>query len=147
MTKAPPKLPKISADELNSRFVAKTALEALGIKFTAVTEEYLEGSMPVDARTHQPFGFLHGGASALLAESLASTGANMLVDTSVYRCFGLELNANHISAVREGTVTGRATPIHVGRTTQVWDIRISTAEGKLVCISRLTLAITPIKQN
>ncbi len=114
----------------------------LGIEFMEAGEGYLIARMPVDNRTRQPFGILHGGASVVLAETLGSVASWMLLDDpSTQRAVGLEINANHIRSVREGWVYGRCTPIHTGRTTQVWDIRISDEGGKLVCVSRLTIAI------
>jgi 1,4-dihydroxy-2-naphthoyl-CoA hydrolase len=125
--------------EINKRG-KKTLVEHLGIEITAVGDDYLEGIMPVDERTKQPAGLLHGGASAAFAETLASTASNMTVDTERNICVGLEINANHISSCTKGTVTGRAEPIHLGKTTQVWSIRISQAD-RLVCMSRMTLMI------
>ena len=119
-----------------------TAIAQLGIVFTELGRDYLRGTMPVDARTHQPYGLLHGGASVLLAETLGSTAGNLCVSGDSL-CVGLEINANHLLAVREGLVTGTARPLHVGRTTQVWEIRIQEAAGRLACISRLTLAVVP----
>jgi 1,4-dihydroxy-2-naphthoyl-CoA hydrolase len=127
-------------EQLNS-LGKNTLAEALGIEFTEVGEQYICGRMPVDQRTHQPMGLLHGGASVALAETLASVGAMLLVDPARQACVGLEINANHIKSVRHGFVLGRATAVHVGRKTQVWDIRITTEGGELVCISRLTLAV------
>ena len=120
-----------------------TMADALGIELTAVTDDYLEGRMPVDGRTHQPMGLLHGGASVALAETLGSVAAALrLPDRTRQACVGLEINANHLKGVRGGWVRGRATPVHVGRSTQVWEIRISHEEtGALVCISRLTMAV------
>jgi uncharacterized protein (TIGR00369 family) len=117
-----------------------TAMEPLGIVFTELGPDYVRGTMPVDARTRQPYGLLHGGASVLLAETLGSTAAGLCVDDDE-GVVGIEINANHISAVREGEVTGTARPVHVGRSTQVWEIRIEDAGGRLVCLSRLTLAV------
>jgi len=97
--------------------------------------------MVVDQRTHQPFGLLHGGASVVLAESLGSMASYLIVDPSKYFCVGLEVNANHLRGVRSGRVTGVVRPVHIGRTTHVWDIRISNDEGKPSCISRLTVAV------
>lgn len=127
-------------EALNARS-AGTLMHALGIVFTELGEGYLRATMPVDARTHQPYGLLHGGASVALAETLGSS-AGMLVaggDAVV----GLEINANHLRAVRDGAVTGTARPLHVGRSTQVWEIRVEDADGRLVCISRITLAVLP----
>ncbi len=119
-----------------------TITKHLGIEFTEAGEGYLTARMPVDGRTHQPFGILHGGASVVLAESLGSVASWMLLDDPTkQRAVGLEVNANHLRAVRSGWVYGRCTPIHTGRTTHVWDIRITDEQGKLVCISRLTVAI------
>ncbi|MBF9221037.1 hotdog fold thioesterase [Hymenobacter ruricola] len=115
---------------------------ALGIEITAVAPDALEGRMPVDGRTHQPMGLLHGGASVALAETLGSIAATLRVDRAKQACVGLEINANHLKGVREGWVRGRATPVHVGRSTQVWEIRITHEEtGALVCISRITMAV------
>ncbi len=114
----------------------------LGIEFTEADEGYLLARMPVDSRTHQPFGILHGGASVVLAESLGSVASYLLLDDPTkQRAVGLEINANHLRPVREGWVYGRCTPIHTGRTTHVWDIRITNEDDKLVCVSRLTIAI------
>ena len=120
---------------------ASTAVSHLGIRITEVGEDFLRGTMPVDERTKQPYGLLHGGSSALLAETLASIAANMCVEKDGQQAVGLELNCNHVRAVREGFVTGTARPVHVGRKTQVWDIRIEDERGKLCCVSRLTLAV------
>ena len=119
-----------------------TLADSLGIELTDITEHYLEGRMPVDGRTHQPMGLLHGGASVALAETLGSIGAATRIDVTKQACVGLEINANHIKGVRDGWVRGRATALHVGRSTQVWEIRITHEEtGALVCISRITMAV------
>ena len=117
-----------------------TAMEPVGIAFTELGPDFVRGTMPVDDRTRQPYGLLHGGASVLLAETLGSTAGGLCVgeDEGVV---GIEINANHLAGVREGLVTGTARPLHVGRSTQVWEIRIEDALGRLVCISRLTLAV------
>ena len=120
---------------------AGTAVEHLGIEFIDFGPDWLCSTMPVDRRTIQPFGLLHGGASVLLAETLGSVGANLCVDPEKHYCSGQEINANHLRAVRQGQVSGRATPIHLGRTSQVWEIRISDDDGRLSCISRLTMAV------
>lgn len=130
--------------ELINRMVKDTAVEALGIEYTEVGDDFLRGTMPVDRRTVQPAGILHGGASVLLAESLGSQAAYMCIDPQRFRCVGLDINANHLRAVTKGRVVGTARPIHLGRSTQVWEIRIETEEGALVCISRLTMAVLPI---
>ena len=116
-------------------------LEHLGIEFTAVTERSLTARMPVDHRTRQPMGLLHGGASVALAESLGSVASYLLVDSKRYACVGLEINANHIKGVREGPVYGTVTPLHVGKRTHVWEIRVTNEQQQLVCISRLTVAV------
>src|SRR5699024_2411368 len=110
--------------------------------FTEIGPDYVRATMPVDARTHQPYGLLHGGASVLLAETVGST-AGMLCVGEDEGCVGVEINANHLRGVRSGTVTGTARPLHVGRRTQVWEIRIEDEAGRLACISRLTLAVVP----
>ena len=117
-----------------------TAMEPLGIVFTELGPDYLRATMPVDARTHQPYGLLHGGASVLLAETLGST-AGMLSVAEGKGVVGIEINANHLRGVRSGLVTGTARAVHVGRSTQVWDIRIEDEAGRLVCVSRLTVAV------
>ena len=119
-----------------------TAIEALGIEFTAIGADHLVATMPVDGRTIQPYGLLHGGASVLLAETLGSSAGNLCVAEGE-ACVGLEINANHVRAVREGHVTGTARALHLGRSTQVWEIRIEDARGRLACVSRLTLAVVP----
>ena len=118
----------------------------LGIRFTARGEDWLEATMPVDRRTHQPFGRLHGGASVALAETVASTAGAMTIDPAHKVVVGLEINANHIRPVREGLVTARATAEAIGRTTQVWTIRITDERQKLVCLSRITLAVIAAQQ-
>lgn len=128
-----------TVDALNAS-CRNTAMDALGIVFTEIGEDFVRGTMPVDARTHQPYGLLHGGASVLLAETLGSSAGNLCVgdDTMVV---GIEINANHLAGAREGVVTGTARPLHIGRSTQVWEIRIEDAQARLVCVSRLTLAV------
>jgi 1,4-dihydroxy-2-naphthoyl-CoA hydrolase len=117
-----------------------TLMENLGIEYLEIGDNYLKARMPVDARTRQTAGLLHGGASAALAETLGSIGAGMCLDREKQRIVGLEINANHIRPVTAGWVTGITSPIHVGTTTQIWEIRISNEQEKLVCISRLTVA-------
>jgi 1,4-dihydroxy-2-naphthoyl-CoA hydrolase len=129
-----------SIEELNSN--GKNTIGSLiGIEFTEIGEDYLCAKMPVDHRTHQPFGILHGGASVVLAETLGSVAGNLSVDAATYHCVGLDINANHIRSVRQGWVYGKTTPLHIGKTTQVWEIKIVDERDKLVCISRLTLAV------
>jgi uncharacterized protein (TIGR00369 family) len=129
----------ITLDALNA-LSRGTAMEPLGIVFTELGTDYLRGSMPVDARTRQPYGLLHGGASVLLAETLGSTAGGLCVEEG-QGVVGSEINANPLAGVREGRVTGTARPLHVGRSTQVWEIRIEDGRGRLACISRLTLAV------
>jgi 1,4-dihydroxy-2-naphthoyl-CoA hydrolase len=114
----------------------------LGIEFTEIGDDFITARMPVDYRTHQPFGILHGGASVVLAESLGSVASMLsLKDPEKQRAVGLEISANHIRSVNEGWVYGRVTPLHVGRTTHVWDIRITNESHQLVCVSRLTVVV------
>ena len=120
---------------------ANTMMETLGIRMTAVGADWLQGTMPVDHRTHQPYGLLHGGASVVLAETLGSTAAMLTLDPEKQMTVGLDINANHLRGVRSGIVTGTAKALHIGRTTQVWEIRIEDKHGALVCISRITMAI------
>lgn len=130
----------VTVEALNARSKG-TLMESLGIVFTELGEGYLRAIMPVDARTHQPYGLLHGGASVALAETLGSSaGALMAGGNAVV---GLEINANHLRAVRSGTVTGTTRPLHIGRSTQVWEIHIEDEAGKPVCISRITLSVLP----
>lgn len=131
--------PDITLDTLN-QWSDGTLMQPLGIRFTEIGADYVRGTMPVDARTHQPYGLLHGGASVALAETLGSTAAGLCVEEGE-GVVGIEINANHLRGVREGTVTGTARPLHVGRSTQVWEIRIEDESGQLVCVSRLTLAV------
>jgi len=118
-----------------------TLLETLDINVTEATPERVVATMPVGPKVHQPFGILHGGASVVLAETVASIGASVNIDLSKQNAVGLEINANHIRGVRSGLITGVATPIHKGRSTHVWQVEIRNEEGKLVCTSRCTLAI------
>lgn len=131
----------VSLDQLNA-MSRNTAMEPLGIAFTEIGPDYLRATMPVDARTHQPYGLLHGGASALLAETLGSSAGGLCAPDG-HGVVGIEINANHLRGVRSGQVTGTARPLHVGRSTQVWEIRIEDEAGRLVCVSRLTLAVVP----
>lgn len=130
----------VSVEQLNKLSV-NNMVGHLGIKFTEVGDDYLFATMPVDHRTHQPMGLLHGGASVALAETLGSVAANCCVDTNTQYCVGLEINANHIKSVREGAVTGKVTSIHIGKKTHVWEIRITNAANELICVSRITMAV------
>ncbi len=113
----------------------------LGMEFVDVGPASLKMRMPVDNRTHQPYGLLHGGASCALAETVGSVASFLVIDSTKQVCVGLEINANHVRGVRSGFVTATATPLHLGATTHVWDIKINDDNGKLVCVSRLTVAI------
>ncbi len=123
-----------------------TISELLDIRFESFDEQTITASMPVDARTHQPYGLLHGGASVVLAETLGSMASYHCIDTSRFYCVGLEVNANHLRALRSGRVTGVCRPVHLGRSTHVWDIRLHGEDGKPSCISRLTVAIVPLAE-
>ena len=120
-----------------------TMTEHIGIEWAEIGDDFIKARMPVDHRTKQPYGLLHGGASAVLAETLGSVASALVVDHSKFYCVGLEINANHIRSAREGFVTGMVTPIHLGRQTHVWDIKIYNEENKLTCVSRLTVAVLP----
>lgn len=128
--------------EMNLR-CKNTIMESLGIKITEVGHNFVVGTMPVDHRTHQPLGLLHGGASVTLAETLGSFAANLALDTEKEFALGLEINANHIRSVKSGIVIGTATNAHLGSKTQIWEIKITDTDGRLVCISRLTMAVLP----
>lgn len=124
-----------------------TMSEYIGIEFIEIGENYLKGRMPVDRRTNQPYGLLHGGASCVLAETLGSIASALVIDQAAFICVGLEINANHIRSARNGFVTGTASPLHLGKTTHVWDIKIHDEDNKLVCVSRLTVAIIEKRQD
>ena len=118
-----------------------TMIAHLGIEFLEVGDDYLSGRLPVDARSVQPFGILHGGASVALAETLGSAAAHWCVDQAEQVCVGLDINANHVRAARSGYVIGTARPLHLGASTHVWEIRIEDEQAQLVCIARLTMAV------
>jgi len=115
--------------------------EHLGIEWTVIGEDFLKAKMPVDHRTKQPYGLLHGGASCVLAETIGSVASAMVIDHDRFQCVGLEINANHVHSATQGFVTGVAMPLHLGKSTHVWDVKIYNEAGKMVCISRLTVAI------
>ncbi|HTH56531.1 MAG TPA: hotdog fold thioesterase [Cyclobacteriaceae bacterium] len=127
--------------EMLNKMSVNTMLQHIGIQFTKIGDGTIEARMPVDHRTHQPFGILHGGASVALAETLGSVAAMCCLDASAQFCVGLDINANHIKSVKEGFVVGVVTPIHIGKKTHVWEIKISSEKEELVCISRITMAI------
>ncbi len=129
-----------------NQFSRNSMLAHCGIEYTEIGPDYLIARMPVDHRTRQPFGILHGGASAMLAETVGSTAANLTLVQGRQHCVGLDINANHVRAVREGWVYGRAEVLHLGRSTQVWQIAIRNEQSELVCIARLTMAILSSKQ-
>jgi 1,4-dihydroxy-2-naphthoyl-CoA hydrolase len=130
-----------------SSWVEHTMSETLGMKFIEIGDNYLKLSMPVDERTKQPYGLLHGGASVALAETVGSVASALVIDHTKHLCVGLEINANHVRSAREGLVIGTCTPIHIGASTHVWDIKIHDEKGHLICISRLTVAILERKEK
>lgn len=137
---------KINSVEELSKIGANTMGEFLGLKWVEIGDNFLKLSMPVNNKTRQPYGFLHGGASCVLAETVGSVASALVIDRKKYYCVGLEINANHLRSVSEGTVTAIAKPLHLGQTTHVWDIRIFDDKEKLFCVSRLTVAILSIKK-
>ena len=127
-----------------NRQMENTACSNLGIEITEVGDDWVKGTMPADQRTFQPVGLVHGGANVLFAETLGSMAANLVLDNSKEYAVGQEINANHLRGVRSGELTGVATIVHRGRTSQVWEIKIYNSENKLSCISRLTMAVIPV---
>ncbi|MEO9144537.1 MAG: hotdog fold thioesterase [Ginsengibacter sp.] len=123
-----------------------TMAEFLGLRWVEIGDDFLKLSMPVNNTTRQPYGFLHGGASCVLAETIGSVGSALIIDREKYFCVGLEINANHLRSVSDGIVTATAKPLHIGRSTHVWDIRIYNDKETLFCVSRLTVAIVPLKK-
>jgi 1,4-dihydroxy-2-naphthoyl-CoA hydrolase len=136
----------LTIDKL-SAFGQGTIAEHLGIEWVELGDDFLKARMPVDHRTKQPYGLLHGGASCVLAETIGSAASAMVVDHNKLVCVGLEINANHIRSVRDGYVTGIAHPLHLGLNTHVWDIRIYDELEKMICVSRLTVAVIPKKES
>ena len=132
--------PSITVEQLNI-FSKNSLSQNLGIEITRLGEDFVEARMPVDSRTVQPYGLLHGGASVALAETLGSLAAHCTVNDQNKSCVGLEINANHLKSVRNGFVTGIARPLHVGQRTQVWEIKITNEQNDLVCVSRITMAV------
>src|SRR5258706_10557066 len=132
-----------SVEDLNASRPG-TMVEHLGIEFTEIGDDFVRATMPVDGRTRQPYGLLHGGASVVLAETLGSTGAVMCVDRAEFLCVGQEINANHVRSARRGLVTGTARPVHLGGRSHVWAIEIVNDEQDLVCVSRVTIAIVKV---
>ena len=121
--------------------------EYIGIEWVEVGDNFVKAKMPVDRRTQQPYGLLHGGASCVLSETVGSIASALIVDHSKFVCVGLEINANHVRSARQGYVTGVATPLHLGGSTHVWDVKIYDEQQKLVCVSRLTVAVIPRKES
>jgi 1,4-dihydroxy-2-naphthoyl-CoA hydrolase len=130
-------------EELQGR-ARNTLIERLGMRFTEIGPDYLRASMPVHAHTHQPMGVLHGGASVALAETVGSTAANLCIDPAREKCLGQEINANHLRPVYAGEVTATARPLHRGKRSQVWQIEIRDESARLVCVSRLTMAVVAV---
>lgn len=130
----------VSLDTLNE-MSRNTLAENLGIEFTEIGPDWLTAKMPVDKRTHQPYGLLHGGASVALAETMGSVGAHCSIDSTKQYCVGLEINANHLKGIKNGFVFGTARPIHRGRSTQVWEVKVTNEQQELVCVSRITIAV------
>lgn len=130
----------ISLDELNA-LSKKTMSETLDIRFTEIGNGYMKATMPVNSNTHQPYGLLHGGASAALAETIGSVASWATINRDKQICVGIEINCNHVRGKKDGMVTATVMPLHIGATTHVWDIRITDEREKLICVSRLTVAV------
>ena len=128
------------------KLTPNTMSEYLGMQWEELGDDFIKMSMPVDARTKQPYGFLHGGASCALAETIGSVASHLVMDASAYRCVGLEINANHLKSATAGRVVAVAKALHLGKTTHVWDVKINDENDKLICVSRLTVAVIPIKK-
>jgi 1,4-dihydroxy-2-naphthoyl-CoA hydrolase len=137
---------KLTLDKFRS-IGENTMAEYLGIEWVDLGNDYMKAKMPVDHRTKQPYGLLHGGASCVLSETIGSIASAMVIDHSKFICVGLEINANHVRSARQGYVTGIATPLHLGSNTHVWDIKIYDEMEKLICVSRLTVAVIPRKEE
>ncbi|MDP4285156.1 MAG: hotdog fold thioesterase [Bacteroidota bacterium] len=135
----------VSKEQLREMSV-NTINEFLNIELTEIGDDYLKATMPVNERTRQPYGLLHGGASCVLAETIGSIASALVIDMEKFYCVGIEINANHLRSVKEGWVTGICSPLHLGKNTHVWDIKIYDPSEKLFCVSRLTTAIIPIKK-
>lgn len=135
----------ISLDALNE-LSQGTMASAIGIEFTEIGKDHLRATMPVDERTRQPYGLLHGGASSALAETLGSVASALVIDPAIHICVGISINANHIRSVKKGFVHGAATPLHLGSSTHVWEIKIYDDDHHLICASRLTVAILEKKR-
>jgi 1,4-dihydroxy-2-naphthoyl-CoA hydrolase len=127
-------------------YMPSTMAAHLGMEWTEIGTDYLKLRMPVDHRTHQPYGILHGGASCALAETVGSVASHLMIDNEKFICVGLEINANHVRSAKDGFITATASPLHIGKSTHVWDIKLHDDAGKLVCISRLTVAVLEKKK-
>ncbi|MFN3343267.1 MAG: PaaI family thioesterase [Flavobacteriales bacterium] len=138
-------LKQVPLEHLNA-MNRNTIMEVLGIEYTALSPTTISGKMPVDHRTHQPVGLLHGGATAVLAETLGSMGSTLLIDTKEFAVTGVEVNANHLKGVKSGYVHATATIIHAGRTTHVWNIEVKNDEQNLIAVCRLTVVVIPLKK-
>lgn len=135
-----------TVDQLN-RLMANTMGAFLDLKFTEIGEDYLKMTMPVSEKTKQPYGYIHGGANCVLIETIGSIASALVIDTSKFYCVGIEINANHLRSVTEGLVLATARPLHLGRTTHVWEVKITESAGKLSCAGRLTVAILDHKRK
>lgn len=138
--------PGVNAETLN-QMGENTLVQHLGIQITEVGHDFIKAKMPVDNRTKQPLGLLHGGASVVLAETLGSIGATCTVNMKEQYCVGLEINANHVKSARQGYVYGITRPVHLGKRTQIWEIKITNDQQELVCISRITMAVIDKKNE
>ena len=136
----------LSVDSLKS-FGINTMVKHLGMDWVAIGNDYIKMSMPIDERTKQPYGLLHGGASCALAETVGSIASQCVIDPDKFICVGIEINANHVRSARQGYVNATCTPLHIGASTHIWDIKIHDEREKLVCISRLTVAILKKPQS
>ena len=136
----------IELRQLND-FIKDTMADFLAVEWTEIGDDFLEASMPVNEKTKQPYGILHGGASCVLAETVGSVASALVIDMDKFYCVGLEINANHVRSARQGYVTAVATPLHLGGSTHVWDVKIYDEQQKLVCVSRLTVAVIPRKES
>lgn len=133
---------ELTVEDLNN-WNTKTMAQHLEMRYVEIGEDFLKMSMPVNDKTHQPYGLLHGGASAALAETIGSVSSALCIDTDRQICVGIEINCNHIRGVKDGLVYAISKPLHIGASTHVWDIRITDERDKLICVSRLTVAILP----
>ena len=137
----------VTPERINEVNMPNSMAGALGIEFTAIGDDFLEARMEVGSRTKQPFGFLHGGATCALVETVGSIASTLVVGYGEMECFGIELNANHLKAVRDGWVSARATPLQLGRSLHVWDVRVMDEQKRLICVGRLTVMVRPLKHE